>query len=237
MAPNLPGRSRVSAISRQALSLFTLSWKSFEDTSKMHGRCCHISTKVVSIVLLHFLSFSLLAFFLIEFIFAGCYSSVVQWRQLVNTARELQLFAGFPHATGGVVPSCQQCIRHAIPQKILTCQTFRRGVFERRRRKHRRSQACHITRPRLVAYSSKSCTIRKFVCDERIGAKSGWNRVVWPGHYTGSETSTASSSRAPLATPFTEAGRNKMIEARINECHRAVTKFVVKIQKPQTETV
>ena len=70
MAPNLPGRSRVSAISRQALSLFTLSWKSFEDTSKMHGRCCHISTKVVSIVLLHFLLFSLLAFFLIKFIFA-----------------------------------------------------------------------------------------------------------------------------------------------------------------------
>ena len=68
---------------------------------------------------------------------------------------------------------CQQWIRHAIPQKILTCQTFRRGVFERRRRKHRRSQACHITRPRLVADPSKSCTIRKFVCDERIGAKSG----------------------------------------------------------------
>ena len=39
---------------------------------KMQGRCCHISTKVVSIILLHFLSFSLLAFFLllIAFIFA-----------------------------------------------------------------------------------------------------------------------------------------------------------------------
>lgn len=43
----------------------------------------------------------------------------------------------------------------------------------------------------------------------------------------GSEAA-ASRSRAPLATPFTEEGKNKMAEARINECHRAVTKFVVK---------
>ena len=35
----------------------------------MQGRCCHISTKVVSIILLHFLSFSLLAFFLLLFTF------------------------------------------------------------------------------------------------------------------------------------------------------------------------
>ena len=53
------------------------------------------------------------------------------------------------------------------------------------------------------------------------------------GSYTGSE-STASSSRAPLATPFTEAGRNRMTEARINECHRAVTNFVVKGLHPFT---
>uniref|UniRef100_A0A8C5BY33 Isocitrate dehydrogenase [NAD] subunit, mitochondrial n=1 Tax=Gadus morhua TaxID=8049 RepID=A0A8C5BY33_GADMO len=46
-------------------------------------------------------------------------------------------------------------------------------MLDHLKRKHRRSQACHITRPRLVADPSKSCTIRKFVCDERIGAKSG----------------------------------------------------------------
>lgn len=43
----------------------------------------------------------------------------------------------------------------------------------------------------------------------------------------GSEAAV-SISCAPLATLFTEAGKNKMTEVRINECHRAVTKFVVK---------
>ncbi|TDH16605.1 hypothetical protein EPR50_G00021740 [Perca flavescens] len=43
----------------------------------------------------------------------------------------------------------------------------------------------------------------------------------------GSEAAANISCRAPLAT-FTEAGKNKMTEARINECHRAVTRFVVK---------
>ena len=39
--------------------LWTRSWV------ENAGRCCHISTKVVSIILLHFLSFSLLEFFLL----------------------------------------------------------------------------------------------------------------------------------------------------------------------------
>ncbi|XP_039876078.1 E3 SUMO-protein ligase ZBED1-like [Simochromis diagramma] len=42
--------------------------------------------------------------------------------------------------------------------------------------------------------------------------------------------SDAGSSRCSLrvASPFTEAGKSKMTQARIDECHRAVTKFVVK---------
>lgn len=40
--------------------------------------------------------------------------------------------------------------------------------------------------------------------------------------------STASSSRLPLASPFTEAGKSKLTQARVDECHRAVTEFVVK---------
>ena len=48
---------------------------------------------------------------------------------------------------------------------------------------------------------------------------------------TGSEPeagSTTSSSRLLLASPFTEAGKSKMTQARIDECHRAMTKFVGK---------
>ena len=40
--------------------------------------------------------------------------------------------------------------------------------------------------------------------------------------------STTSSSPLPLVSPSTEAGKSKMTQARIDECHRAVTKFVVK---------
>ena len=47
------------------------------------------------------------------------------------------------------------------------------------------------------------------------------------GSHTSSEAA-ASCSCAPLASPFKEAGKNKMTEARTNECHQAVTKFVVK---------
>lgn len=53
------------------------------------------------------------------------------------------------------------------------------------------------------------------------------------GSRSGSEAA-ASSSCAPLAPPFTEAGKSKMTEARVNECHRAVTKFVVKGLHPFT---
>ncbi|KAK0154985.1 Zinc finger BED domain-containing protein 1 [Merluccius polli] len=43
---------------------------------------------------------------------------------------------------------------------------------------------------------------------------------------TGSEAGSVCS--LPLASPFTEAGKAKMTQARVDECHRAVTKFVVK---------
>lgn len=45
----------------------------------------------------------------------------------------------------------------------------------------------------------------------------------------GSEAgSTRSSSLPTLASPFVEAGKSKMPQDRVDECHRAVTKFVVK---------
>ena len=53
------------------------------------------------------------------------------------------------------------------------------------------------------------------------------------GSLSGSQA-TASTSCTPLAHPFFEAGKNKMTEERINECHRAVTKFVVKGLHPFT---
>ena len=80
--------------------------------------------------------------------------------------------------------SCSQIpsmstIRHAIPPNFWHAKLWSNFY----RRKNRRSQACHIeTRSRLVADFSKSFTTRKFVCDERIGAKSDWNRVVWTSH-------------------------------------------------------
>ena len=41
-------------------------------------------------------------------------------------------------------------------------------------------------------------------------------------------SSTRSCSLPALASPFVEAGKSKMPQARVDECHRAVTKFVVK---------
>ena len=43
-----------------------------------------------------------------------------------------------------------------------------------------------------------------------------------PGSEAGSTCSL------PVASPFTEAGKAKMTQAKVDECHRAVTKFVVK---------
>ncbi|XP_063745957.1 E3 SUMO-protein ligase ZBED1-like isoform X2 [Eleginops maclovinus] len=47
------------------------------------------------------------------------------------------------------------------------------------------------------------------------------------GSLADSEASST-CSRLPLASIFVEAGRNKMSQAKVEECHRAVTKFVVK---------
>lgn len=46
----------------------------------------------------------------------------------------------------------------------------------------------------------------------------------------GSEADSARSccSLPALASPFIEAGKSKMTQAKVDECHRAVTKFVVK---------
>ena len=48
------------------------------------------------------------------------------------------------------------------------------------------------------------------------------------GDETGSQAGSESGSSRSLPSVFLEASRNRMSQEKVDECHRALTKFIVK---------
>ena len=103
------------------------------------------------------------------------HASLLVFTLLVNSLLVSKHCPWAPAVRG--IPSMSTMDTSCDSPKSLACQTFVVGFSNVPDERNCRSQSCHITRPCLVADFSKSRTTRKFVCDERIGAESGWNRV------------------------------------------------------------